>query len=393
MLAPNFADEAGVRRARVSAFSEHLREPMISIKKYLDSDHLSSEPEPEPEEKGTVRAALSAYGSALVEMGNCSLDACPGLGSDLKDHLANLKAGLGVTIGAKALSTTEASVKEELGAWGRQSAKHYQSKAREVKELLLVMARTAESLGARDQRCAGQIESVTTRLKEIGSLEDLTEIRASIERSAVELKSSIDRMNEEGKAALDEMKTRVSTYQAKLEEAEKIAFRDGLTGLRSRLCVETVIEDRIASGARFCVAISDLNGFKAVNDQYGHVTGDELLKQFAAELRSACRSTDAIGRWGGDEFMLVFDGSLKDAEQQIERVRRWVCGNYELRAPSGPVKLRVDASIGLAEHKQGELLNDLVARADERMYAEKSTARKIGPAAGADGRERVATAR
>ncbi len=366
---------------------------MISIKKYLDSDDLQSEPEPEPEGKETVRAALSAYGSALVEMGNCSLDACPGLGSDLKDHLANLKAGLAVTMGAKALNATEASAKEELGAWGRRSAKHYQGKAREVKELLLAMARTAESLGARDQRCAGQIEIVTTRLKKIVSLEDLTEIRASIERSAVELKSSIDRMTEEGKAAIDELKTEVSTYQAKLEEAEKIAFHDGLTGLRSRLCVETLIEDRIAGGASFCVAISDLNGFKAVNDQYGHVTGDELLKQFAAELKSACRSTDAIGRWGGDEFIIVFDGLLTDAEQQIERVRRWVCGNYELRTPSGTVKLCVDASIGLAEHKPGELPNDLVARADERMYAEKTRAHKSGPAIGETRREQMAQVR
>lgn len=364
----------------------HLRKPMISIKKYLDSDQMQQEPEREPGENGSVGAALSAYGSALVEMGNCSLDACPGLGSELKDRLASLKAGLAVTSDAKALNAAEASVKQELGAWGRQSAKHYQGKAREVKDLLLVMTRTAESLGARDQRCAGQIENVRSRLRDIVSLDDLTQIRESIESSAVELKSSIDRMAEEGKAANDEMKRQVSTYQAKLEEAEKIAFRDVLTGLRTRLCIESVVEDRIASGARFCVAISDLNGFKAVNDQYGHVTGDELLRQFAAELRSSCRSTDAIGRWGGDEFMMVFDGSLKDAEQKIERVRRWVCGNYELRTPSGTVKLHVDASIGLAEHTPGELLNELLARADERMYAEKTAARKSG-VAGADGRE------
>jgi diguanylate cyclase (GGDEF)-like protein len=366
---------------------------MISIKKYLDSDQVQPNLEPDAEEREAVQATLSAYGSALVEMGNCSLDACPGLGSDLKDHLANLKAGLTATMGGIALRATEATVKEELGSWGRQSAKHYQGKAREVKELLLVMARTAESLGARDQRCAGQIENVTTRLKNIVSLENLTEIRASIEKSAVELKSSIDRMTEEGKAALNQMKAQVSAYQAKLEEAEKIAFRDRLTGLRSRLCVESAIEDRIAGGAEFCVAITDLNGFKSVNDQYGHVIGDELLKQFAAELKSACRSTDAIGRWGGDEFMMVFDGSFKDAERQIERVRRWVCGNYELHAPSGPVKVLVDAAIGLAEHQPGELVNDLVARADERMYSEKAAARKTGPVNGAIGRERVVAVR
>jgi len=366
---------------------------MISIKKYLDNDHLQLKPESEPEDQEAVRAALAAYGSALVEMGNCSLDACPGLGSELKDHLVNLKAGLVVTMGAKALNATEAEVRQELGEWGRQSAKHYQGKAREVKELLLVMARTAESLGGRDQRCAGQFENVTARLTQIVSLEDLTEIRASIERSAVELKSSIERMTQEGKAAIAELKNEVSIYQAKLEEAEKIAFHDSLTGLRSRLCVETLIEDRIASGARFCVAIADLNGFKAVNDQYGHVTGDELLRQFAAEVKSACRSTDAIGRWGGDEFMMVFDGALKDAEQQVERVRRWVCGNYELRTASGPVRLPVDASMGLAEFKPGEGLNDLVARADAAMYEEKAGTRSGSASRGAVSRERTAVPR
>jgi|HubBroStandDraft_1064217.scaffolds.fasta_scaffold08626_5 diguanylate cyclase (GGDEF)-like protein len=361
--------------------------PMISIKKYLDSDQVQLEPEPEADGKGAARAALSAYGSALIEMGNCSLDACPGLGSNLKDHLANIKAGLNVTMGARAIITTEAAVKGELSTWGRRSAKHYQGKALEVKDLLLVMARTAESLGTRDERCAGQLENVTRSLTQIVSLEDLTEIRASIEKSAVELKGSIERMTQEGRASIAELRSQVSTYQTKLEEAEKIAFRDSLTGLRSRLCIESLIEERIARGAKFCVAIADLNGFKAVNDQYGHMVGDELLTQFAAELKSACRSTDAIGRWGGDEFVIVFDGSLIDAEQQIVRVNRWVCGNYELHTGAGVVKLHVEASIGLAEHAHGEALNDIVARADRAMYEEKAAARKIGPATGRDGRE------
>ena len=75
-----------------------------------------------------------------------------------------------------------------------------------MKELLLVMARTAESVSARDQRCAGQMSAVTERLKAIASLEDLTEIRASIEKSATELKTSIDRMTAEGKEALEHLR-------------------------------------------------------------------------------------------------------------------------------------------------------------------------------------------
>ena len=90
----------------------------------------------------------------------------------------------------------------------------------------------------------------------------------------------------------------MASYQTKLEEAEEIAARDALTGLSSRLYVEGQIERRMGASATWSVAIVDIDGFKKVNDDYGHLTGDELLKQFSAELRSACRATDVIGRLG-----------------------------------------------------------------------------------------------
>ena len=59
------------------------------------------------------------------------------------------------------------------------------------------------------------------------------------------------------------------------------------------------------TGAPFCIAIIDIDKFKRVNDEHGHLAGDELLKKFAAKMRSVCRDTDTIGRWGGDEFILL----------------------------------------------------------------------------------------
>jgi diguanylate cyclase (GGDEF)-like protein len=277
-----------------------------------------------------------------------------------------------------ALAAADTGVQEQLRGWGRNTARHYQQKAGEVKELLIAMARTAESVGARDQRCARQIDEVTSRLKEIATLEDLTEIRASIEKSAAELKVSIERMTAEGKAAFDQLREQVSSYQAKLEAAEEVASRDALTGLCSRLCVENTIEHRIGAGAPFCVAIVDIDGFKKVNDDHGHLTGDELLKQFAGELRSVCRQTDAIGRWGGDEFIILLDGGLPEASAQTDRLRKWVCGNYTLQRTSGALKLRVDASIGLAEHLPDEPMKDLLARADAAMYQCKAASRGGG---------------
>ncbi len=354
---------------------------MISLKKYLDAVHSGPEELPAAGENGLLPVTMAAYRSALLEVGNCSLDACPALGEELKQGLGKLGETLSRDLTREKVATTEKTVREKLQDWGRRAAGHYEQKTNEVKEILIVLARTAESVGARDQRCAQQITDVTTRLRAIANLEDITQIRASIEKSASDLKTSIDRMTEEGKAAIDQLRVEVTSYQVKLEEAEKVASRDSLTGLLSRGCIENQIQRRTESGPPFCVALLDIDGFKQVNDQHGHLAGDELLKQFAGELKSRSRTTDLIGRWGGDEFIILLDCGLVAAKTQIGRLQEWVCGNYTINANSGPLKLKVGASIGLAEQREGESLKALVHRADADMYKQKAASRSNGNAA------------
>ena len=349
---------------------------MISLKSFLDSDTSVPNPDAEAGRPETpFAAALEAYGAALLAVGHCSLDACPGLGDGLEMSMAQLRGELSAAMPAAHLAGHSQQVQERLRDWGHDVSRHYQAKAREVKEILLTMARTAESVSAHDAHSASQMHAVTERLRAVATLEDLSEIRASINRSAAELKSSIDRMTEEGKEALDRLRRQVADYQAKLEEAERIASRDGLTGVSSRIYVESQIEQRMEAGAAFSLAIVDIDDFKRVNDRHGHLAGDALLRQFAAELRSACRSSDVIGRWGGDEFVLLFDAELQEARAQTERLRKWVCGDYTLRELDGGLKLEVTASIGLAACTRGETMSDLVARADRAMYEEKAARR------------------
>ena len=363
---------------------------MISLKKYLDSSRVempvadapevrrSTIPEPETDPHGAVERIVAAYRSALREMGSCTVEACPALGQELKKTLGQLAEKIVPDSSLETVDAAQAAVQGQLQGWGQKTAAHYRHKTAEVKELLLVVARMAESVGERDQRCAGQISEVTMRLKTIASLEDLTEIRSSIERSAADLKTSVDRMADEGKRAIAQLRAEVSGYQTKLEEAEELASRDALTGLRNRAWVESQLERRIAAGAPLSVAIVDIDEFKRVNDKYGHLVGDELLQKFAAELTSASRKTDLVGRWGGDEFILMLDCGMAVARPQIERLSAWVCGDYAVQTRSGPMELKVDASIGLAERGEGETMKDLLARADAAMYMRKSAGRAKG---------------
>jgi diguanylate cyclase (GGDEF)-like protein len=301
---------------------------------------------------------------------------CPALGEELKQGLRKSSESLAGRPNCETVVATECDVRQKLHDWGRKAARHYQDRTEEVKGLLIVMARTAESVGDRDQRYRGQIGEVTSRLKKIASLDDLTQIRASIEKSAAELKTSIDRMAAEGKAAIEHLRAEVSVYQSKLEEAEAISSHDALTGVRSRVFAECQIARRLAEGTLHSIAVLDIDGFKRVNDEYGHPVGDELLRQFAGELKSASRSSDVIARWGGDEFLVLLDCGTESARAQTDRLRQWVCGNYKVHGTNGLTTLKVNASIGVAEYSPGEAMNSVIERADAAMYADKAASRR-----------------
>jgi diguanylate cyclase len=353
---------------------------MISIRKYLDS----SQPPPNGNSVETTNRRfardlaavyLESYRGTLAEMGRCSVDVCAATGPALESRLVKAVDDLGNSQSAEIVAASASQVRARLKEWAHDTARHFQQKAGEVKEILLAMAQTTESVSQRDQRCADQLKAITTSLQRIASLDDVSAMRRAIERSAAELRNSIDRMAEQGRVVLDQMQARVAAFQTRLEEAEETASCDALTHLRSRLHVEGQMERRIAARSRFCVAVIDIGEFKSVNDTHGHVLGDELLKQFATELRSACRSSDIVGRWGGDEFLVLLDCGIEHAQAQIERASKWVCGSYSVQGVEGPVKLNVDASVGLAEFTPGESMAELLARADAAMYQNKRAGR------------------
>lgn len=114
---------------------------MISLKKYLDSVPSGTDADCWQQKDELASVAIAAYGSALEAIGNCSIDACPGLGSELKQRLGELNRNLSSRMNCESLQLTDRQVQEQLQAWGRRTARHYQQTSDEVKELLIVMAR------------------------------------------------------------------------------------------------------------------------------------------------------------------------------------------------------------------------------------------------------------
>jgi diguanylate cyclase (GGDEF)-like protein/PAS domain S-box-containing protein len=149
---------------------------------------------------------------------------------------------------------------------------------------------------------------------------------------------------------------------------EATAERDALTGLANRLGLTRKLEEAVAEGDSALVLFGDLDGFKTVNDEWGHDVGDQVLVAVGALLREVVRPDDVVGRWGGDEFVIVCDRLRDGAEQDlISRLHAALSDGVVVDGTRHPVRM----SLGAVRPSPGELGQDVLRRADAAMYDTK----------------------
>jgi diguanylate cyclase (GGDEF)-like protein len=184
---------------------------------------------------------------------------------------------------------------------------------------------------------------------------------------------------------------RVLALQEQLVEAREAlreqATRDGLTGLWNRTAIFDILQNELArssrSGKPLIVLMADLDGFKPVNDHFGHMAGDAVLRQAAARMRASVRRYDAVGRYGGEEFLIVLPGcELPGGLVQAERIRDAI-GAECFRA--GDAEIRLTCSLGAACAVPPAIphADDLVREADAALYRAKRHGRNRVEAAAA----------
>jgi diguanylate cyclase (GGDEF)-like protein len=158
-------------------------------------------------------------------------------------------------------------------------------------------------------------------------------------------------------------------------EQRRLIDTDPLTGVLNRQGFKQAARlamDRRRRPRPLSIALSDLDGFKGVNDRHGHAIGDRTLAGFARHLAGNLERDEVVGRFGGEEFAVLLPGS--DGAQAFARIEAMRADLANLRIADMP-ELAVRASFGIAQHLPGEALDSLIERADEALYRSKREGR------------------
>jgi len=163
------------------------------------------------------------------------------------------------------------------------------------------------------------------------------------------------------------------TLLTELNKERKLGMLDTLTQLPNRLGFNTRLEEELSRATRYnlpiSVAIIDIDFFKRINDDFGHLVGDKVLRMLAGEMKRICRDHDFIARYGGEEFILLLPQTvLADAYIALEKIRAHVA-NCPFHFQNKPVPLNISA--GVAQRRLDESTETWINRADVALYHSK----------------------
>jgi diguanylate cyclase len=222
--------------------------------------------------------------------------------------------------------------------------------------------------------------------QKISQAQDVGELTAVLDEILRETQTEAIRSRDEMIAARRQARAaeaRIRELEARLEQVTKVTREDHLTGSLNRRGLNDVIERELARSARhsspLCVAMLDLDDFKSLNDEHGHVAGDRALIHLVRVIKETLRIIDVIGRFGGEEFLILLpDTNIDDAMQAILRLQRELARQIFIYDHQ---RLPITFSVGVASRNANEDPSLLIKRADDAMYKAKMAGKNLAVAA------------
>lgn len=256
-----------------------------------------------------------------------------------------------------------------LDAWSAKTVKVNEN----LRELM-------DDFSSSTQDVSGQILNFDHSLQDFSyalSEEEIDEARRErLLRDSLGLRTGLSALQVE----LEESQRTIARLQADLVKLESEALTDPLTGLFNRrgldVAFERLVRQSGSGEARCSVVLIDIDNFKTVNDTFGHLFGDQVIRGIAGTLRNHARPDDLVARYGGEEFVLVMPQTpVAEAQASAERLRAFIERSTIKRRGQNESVAKVTVSAGVTGFAAGDTLSSLLARADHALYSAKNHGR------------------
>jgi diguanylate cyclase len=328
---------------------------------------------------GFNKLYLRAVNALLLFIKDFTLDLNE-IGSDrFKVEVDSLKADFNEALKAAHLERRFEAGCQVVSAFIERQKRYIGDREHELRDIIELLTTAMTSLNTDNKTFYQRVFDQSEKIDRISRLDDIKKIKNALREEVTQMKALVTAKEVADAAQIDQLASQVTELKNELQRAKQRSETDGLTGALNRGAFDVVITDLVArrevSGKGFSLLMLDLDNFKAINDRYGHLTGDRVLVAFAQKCKGMLRGDDIIARYGGEEFVLILPGaSLRNSVKKAKQICQAIAGTRYAVDESAPGNyLSVTVSVGVSTLRKGDTATKIIDRADRALYYAKGT--------------------
>jgi len=300
-------------------------------------------------------------------------------GEGFKTQLADLAEALGSNEEVRRLRPEFERGTTAIGGFARRQKDYVRDRESEFKGIIDVLTKAVVVQDSENRDYNRSILDQSRRLEEITLLDDLKRVKLAIVKEVEQLREAVREKEARDGSKIQKLSQQVAVLKVELQSVRTESERDGLTGILNRRTFDRLLADLTARNTvkeqEVALLMIDIDDFKRVNDQYGHLTGDSVLAAIVNKCRQSTRGEDVLARYGGEEFCVLLPGaSLRNAAKKARQICESIASTrYVLEGMPTKETLGITVSIGVSALRKGDTSAALIERADRALYLAKQS--------------------